>query len=60
MPEKMPLNSDTDISDAELQAIQNQVDTEIEQHGLPTDDELLLEVEKLNQRYLIVSRGESV
>jgi len=54
------MKSDTDISDAELQLIQDQVDAEIALHGLPTDDELLLEVEKLNQRYLIVSRGESV
>jgi len=50
MPETKPLNSDTDISDAELLAIQDQVDAEIERSGLPTDDELFLEVENLNQR----------
>jgi len=43
-------NTDTNISDSELEAIQDQVDAEIERHGLPTDDELLLEVEKLNKQ----------
>jgi len=49
MTENTPINSDSDISDAELQSIQYRVDAEIERHGLPTDDELLLEVETLNQ-----------
>ena len=50
MLETKPTNSDSDISDAELQAVQDQVNAELERHGLPTDDELLLEVENLNQR----------
>lgn len=50
MPESQPINTDTDITDAELQVIQDRVDAEIEQSGFSTDDELLHEVENLNQQ----------
>jgi hypothetical protein len=44
------MNTDTDISDEELQTIQDQIDAEIETLGLPSDDELLQEVENMNQQ----------
>ncbi len=37
-----------DITDDELRAIQNQVDAEIEQHSLPTDEQLRQKVERVN------------
>lgn len=42
-------NKSTDITDAELQAIQDQVQAEIKQHGYPTDDELQQEIESMNR-----------
>lgn len=47
-PCRVPINTDADITDAELQAIQNQVQAEIENLGCQTDDELRQEVEKMN------------
>lgn len=44
------MNTDTEITDEELQAIQSQVDAEIETLGFPSDDELLQEVENMNQQ----------
>lgn len=43
-----PTNSDTDITDAELEAIQQKVDEEIERNGMPTDEQLRQEIEKMN------------
>ena len=44
------MNIDTDITNQELQTVQDQIDAEIETLGLPSDDELLQEVETLNQQ----------
>jgi len=46
MSESKAMNSD--ITDAELEAIQNQVQEQIDQHGCPTDQELRQEVETRN------------
>ncbi len=41
---------DSDLTDAELQKIQEQVDVEISTHGLPKDEDLHREVESLNDQ----------
>ena len=43
------MNTDAEITDDELQTIQDQVHAEIQTLGLPSDDELLQEVENMNQ-----------
>ena len=50
LSEREFMNNDADITDEELQAIQDLVDAEIEAHGLPTDDELRQEIENMNQQ----------
>ena len=39
---------DEDITEAELQAIQDQVDSDIEKDGLPSEEELHKEIERMN------------
>lgn len=49
MPENKPVNTDDDdITDEELKKIQDQVDAEIEKNGLPTEEDLMKEIERMN------------
>ena len=43
-------NADTDISDAELHAIHDLVQAQIDKHGLPTEEEIHREIEALNEQ----------
>ncbi|HQR02852.1 MAG TPA: hypothetical protein PK974_01945 [Rhodocyclaceae bacterium] len=46
---EQPKPQTDDITEAELQAIHEQVDQEIAAHGLPTADQIRRQIEALNQ-----------
>jgi hypothetical protein len=49
MNENKPKDASEDITEAELQAIQDQVDQEIAKNGLPTAAQILREIDALDQ-----------
>lgn len=48
------MSEDDDISDEELEELYDKIDADIAERGLPSDEELRREIERLN---LLVKRG---
>ena len=43
------MTNGTDLTDQELEQLYDEIDREIAEKGLPTDEEIFAEIERLNQ-----------